>query len=71
MRYVTQSDVTRHHLQAIFDTCGNISATGSVLGMQRQFGWPKGGQVRMGGYIYNVGPVAVAQMRSMRILKGE
>ena len=42
--------------------CGNIAASGSVLGMQRQYGWPKKGQVRVGSYVYNVGPEVVERM---------
>jgi hypothetical protein len=43
MRYVREED--RKSVRGL-DSCGNIDKTGSVLGMQRIYGWPKGGQVR-------------------------
>jgi hypothetical protein len=51
--------------------CANISATGSVIGMQRRFGWPRKGQVRIGRYIYNVGPAALARLRAAHLIRGE
>ena len=71
MRYVTQAGVEKHRLTGEFEACGNISKTGSVLGMQKLFGWPKGGQVRKGAFIYNVGPLAVDRMRGLGIVKGD
>ncbi len=53
------------------EECGNISATGSARGMQEKYGWPKGGQVRVGGYIYNVGTAEVDRLRRAGLLKGE
>jgi hypothetical protein len=39
--------------------------------MQKKYGWPKGGQVRVGAYIYNVGVAEVERLRNLFILKGE
>lgn len=71
MRYVTESDVDRCGFRGIIDAVSNISKSGSVLGMQKQYGWPKGGQVRIGGYIYNVGTSVVEAMRNANIVRGE
>lgn len=68
MRYVREED--RAKVRGV-ESVGNISVTGSVTGMQRLFGWKKGGQVRIGSYIYNVGTVEVARLRSLGLLHGE
>lgn len=49
---------------------GNIDRSGSVRGMRSRFGWPVGGQVRLGGYIYNVGTAAVQKLRDARLIRG-
>ena len=69
MRYVRKADVPGW-LEARMDVVGSIDKTGSVRGMQRRFNWPKGGQIRVGGYIYNVGPEIVARLRDQNLLKG-
>ena len=58
-RYMTADDALASGFD--FTTVGNISKTGSVLGMQQRFGWAKRGQVRVGSYVYNVGPHMVRQ----------
>lgn len=69
MRYIRSSDA--YLVKSTLDKCGNISATGSVSGMQRLYGWKRGGQVRVGSFIYNVGPSEVARFRALGILRGE
>lgn len=49
----------------------SISVTGSLTGMRKLFGWPKGGQVRIGSWIYNVGTAEVSRLREEGLLKGE
>ena len=66
MRYVP-----KEFAQNVNTNVGNISVTGSVLGMQRKFGWPKGGQVRVGSYIYNVGVQEVERLRGLGVLRGD
>lgn len=70
MRYVTKADAAKH-LTARMQQVGNIHVSGSVLGMQQQFGWAKGGQVRVGSYIYNVGVAEVERLRNLHVLRGE
>jgi hypothetical protein len=41
-----------------------------VRGMCSRFGWTPGGQVRLGGYIYNVGTAAVQKLKDARLIKG-
>lgn len=67
MRYVRQEDA--HKVKK--DHCGNIATSGSVKGMQKLFGWKPGEQVRIGGFIYNVGAQEVERLRGLGILKGE
>lgn len=69
MRYVLREFEAQARRLVNFD-CGNISASGSVKGMQQLYGWPKGGQVRMGSYIYNVGPEAVKRLTHAKLLRG-
>jgi hypothetical protein len=68
MRYVKVSDAGQ--IRDVLDRVGSISATGSVIGMQRLYGWKRGGQVRVGAYIYNVGPSEVARIAALGILRG-
>jgi hypothetical protein len=70
MRYVKKSEVPGW-LESVMDSCGSIDKTGSVRGMQNRFGWKRGAQVRVGGYIYNVGVPVVERLRQQRILRGE
>lgn len=67
MRYITKADAERHRVNL---DVSNISVTGSVTGMQKQFGWPKGGQVRVGSYIYNLGVDEVQRLARLGIVKG-
>lgn len=66
MRYVRQQDAEKIER---LNECGNISVTGSVRGMQDKYGWPKGGQVRVGSYIYNVGVAEVERLRALGLLR--
>lgn len=68
MRYVRKSDEKAARRLVNFDSVGNISVTGSVLGMQRRFGWQRGGQVRLGRYIYNIGIANVNKLG--RLVRG-
>lgn len=66
MKYIRVADADRaRRIEPRLESCGNISSTGSVLGMQRRFNWPKGGQVRIGAYIYNVGPEGLAKLAAL------
>lgn len=69
MRSTTEAACRRYRIN--LDACGSIHKSGSVAGMQRLYGWPKGGQVRVGQWIYNIGPDAVAKLRGYGELKGE
>lgn len=74
MRYVKAGDFDRANriVGGALDTCGNIDVTGSVRGMQNRFGWKPCGQVRCGGYVYNIGPKNVAKLRHGPVmLRGE
>lgn len=68
MRYITESTA---RAQRVNMNVANISRTGSVLGMQKLYGWPVGGQIRIGGFIYNVGVSEVQRLRAAGVLKGE
>lgn len=67
MRYVTAENARKARLSL---NVGNISVTGSLTGMQQKFGWPKGGQVRVGSYIYNVGVSEVQRLSRLGYLRG-
>lgn len=69
MRYTTKEGARRARVN--LEAVGNISVTGSVRGMQERYGWPKGGQVRVGAWVYNVGVAGVEKLRKARELKGE
>lgn len=70
MRYVPLEKEKQARRLVNFDSVGNIDKSGSVRGMQKLFGWKKGGQVRLGGYIYNVGVSEVEKLRNARLLRG-
>lgn len=67
MRYV-KLDRVPGWLERRMGSVGSIDRTGSVRGMQSRFGWPRGGQVRVGSYIYNVGPEYVQKLRDKGLL---
>jgi hypothetical protein len=71
MRYVTKENEAKARRLVNFDACGNIDVSGSVTGMQRRYGWQRGGQVRLGGYVYNVGSAGVARLRDAGLLRGD
>lgn len=66
--YVTIANAKKHNIR--LDNVGSIDKSGSVVGMQKLYGWPKGGQIRVGSYIYNVGVSEVERARSLGILRG-
>lgn len=70
MIYIRKRDEFSARSVANFDSCGNIAKSGSVVGMRKLYGWPEGGQVRLGGYIYNVGTVAVQKLRDAGLIRG-
>lgn len=70
MRYVPVEKKEQARRLVDFESCGNISKTGSVRGMCSRFGWVPGGQVRLGGYIYNVGTSAVQKLKDARLIRG-
>lgn len=69
MRYITEEAAKRNRVN--LDNCGSIHSTGSVTGMQKRYGWKKGGQVRVGSYIYNIGCSEVERLRNLGLVKGE
>jgi hypothetical protein len=73
MRYVRVKNWTeaRNVTRGQLDLCGSIHASGSVRGMQKIYGWPRGAQVRIGRYIYNVGTVALQRLRDSGLVHGE
>jgi hypothetical protein len=66
--YIKIKDAEAHKIR--LHDVGNIDRSGSVLGMRHLYGWPKGGQVRVGRYIYNVGVSEVERARRLGILRG-
>lgn len=68
MRYITEQDAKANRVN--LDAVRSIHRTGSVRGMQDRYGWPKGGQVRVGSYIYNVGTAEVERLRNLGVLQG-
>lgn len=70
MRYVLREFEASARRLVDFDKCGNIHKSGSVLGMQRHYGWKPNGQVRLGSWIYNIGPEAVEKLNKAGILRG-
>lgn len=73
MRYIRAKDdlAARRVAGRELAGCGNIDRSGSVKGMQSRFGWRKGEQVRIGGYIYNVGRVGLDKLRAAGLVRGE
>ena len=49
MRYVPM-ELESQARRAVNFNVGSIDKSGSVRGMQELYFWPKGGQVRLGGY---------------------
>lgn len=70
MKYIHKDDEYAARRMVNFEACGNIDRSGSVKGMQQLYGWPKGGQVRVRGYIYNVGPTAIDKLRNHNLIRG-
>lgn len=69
MRYITEESATRNRVN--LEAVGSIHRTGSVRGMQERYGWAKGGQVRVGSYIYNIGVSEVDRLRNLGALRGD
>ena len=70
MKYVPLEFESKARRMVNFEAGGNIDKSGSVVGMRNLYGWPKGGQVRMGGYIYNIGPSAVERLDNANLTRG-
>ena len=70
MKYVPKAVEDKARRLVNFDACGNIDKSGSVVGMRNIYRWPKGGQVRLGGYIYNIGPSAVERLDNANLTRG-
>lgn len=68
MRYTTKREAIACGIP--IEAVGNIDVSGSVRGMQKLYGWERGGQVRIGSYIYNIGPAAVQKLRDLGKLRG-
>ncbi len=68
MRYVSEKAAADAKLDL---SVGSIHKSGSVTGMQQNYGWQRGGQVRVGSYIYNVGVQEVERLRRLNLLRGE
>lgn len=69
MKYVPMEFADKARSRVNFNVA-SIDKSGSVVGMRNLFGWPKGGQVRLGGYIYNIGPVAVSILDNANLTRG-
>lgn len=69
MKYVPM-EVADKARRAVNFNVASIDKSGSVVGMRNLYGWPKGGQVRLGGYIYNIGPVAVEKLDNLNLTRG-
>lgn len=71
MRYVRAEEWPhpRYKVPAL-DTFGSIHVSGSVTGMQRYYNWKRGGQVRVGQFIYNVGVDIVTRLDELSVLRG-
>jgi hypothetical protein len=67
MRYITVRAARDNRVNL---DVGNIHYTGSVRGMQKLYGWPKGGQVRVGSWIYNLGPAEVQRLERLGVVRG-
>jgi hypothetical protein len=65
--YIKIDDAKKHKIDL---HVGSIDKSGSVVGMRRLYGWSKGGQVRIGSYIYNIGVLEVERARRLGILRG-
>lgn len=70
MKYVLKKDAAAAKRAVNFESCGNIHRSGSVRGMIALYGWRPGGQVRLGSYIYNIGPNAVGRLAQLHLLRG-
>lgn len=72
MRYVRKKDLNeaRRVVRGLTDF-PNIHSTGSVRGMQQIYRWPRGGQVLIAGFIYNVGTENVQKLRDAGLLRGD
>lgn len=66
--YITVENAKKYDIN--LEHVGSIDRNGSVRGMQRLYGWKKGGQVRIGSYIYNIGTLEVERARRLGILRG-
>lgn len=66
--YITIADAKKHNIN--LEHVGSIDKSGSVIGMRKLYGWSKGGQVRIGSYIYNIGTLEVERARRLGILRG-
>ena len=66
MRYLDEQDAKDNGID--LDAVGSISRTGSVLGMQKKYGWPKHSQVQVGQYIYNIGVSEVNRLEGLGLL---
>ena len=71
MRYVKAAEFRKARRIPHYSSFPNIHVTGSVKGMQKIYRWPRGGQVRVGSYIYNIGTENVQKLRDAGVLRGE
>ncbi len=70
MRYISESDLPKAKAAGFDpDAVGSIHRSGSVAGMQKKYGWPRGGQIRIGSYIYNAGPDMVRRLSELGIVR--
>jgi len=71
MKYVRKEDLDRARKVAPgLEECPNIDKGGSVRGMVQLYGWKPNEQVRIGGYIYNIGPWRMAALVNANLVRG-
>lgn len=71
MRYVAAVEWPRASVLPHYQTFPHIHVTGSVKGMQKNYDWARGGQVRVGSWVYNTGTDNVQKLRDAGVLRGD
>jgi len=68
--HITKAEAEAHNVNL---DVPSISASGSVTGMRQKYGtvWKQGGQLRVGSFVYNVGPDEIARLWRLGVLKGK
>ena len=68
--HITKAEAEAHNVNL---DVPNIAASGSVTGMRQKYGtvWKQGGQLRVGSFVYNVGPDEIHRLWRLGVLKGK